>query len=66
VVEEAAAVVRVLGGDDEAGAAQGDEVLERGVEFRLPTLPARTVAVRPLPWARIWRSLRRVGSPSAA
>lgn len=33
VVEEAAAVVGVLGGDDEAGAAQGDEVLEGGVEF---------------------------------
>lgn len=28
----AAAVLRVLGGDDEARAAQGDEVLERGVE----------------------------------
>ena len=27
VIEEAAAVVGVLGGDDEAGAAQGDEVL---------------------------------------
>lgn len=33
VVEEAAAVLGVLGGDDEAGSAQGDEVLEGGVEF---------------------------------
>jgi len=33
VVEEAAAVVGVLGGDDEAGGAQGDEMLEGGVEF---------------------------------
>lgn len=32
MVEEAAAVLRVLGGDDEARAAQGDEVLQRGVE----------------------------------
>jgi len=32
VVEEAAAVLRVFGGDDESGTAQGDEVLQRGVE----------------------------------
>ena len=33
VVKEAAAVVGVLGGDDEGSGAQGDEVLEGGVEF---------------------------------
>lgn len=33
VVEETAAVGGVLGGDDEAGGAQGDEVLEGGIEF---------------------------------
>ena len=32
MVEEAAAVLRVLGGDDEARTAQGDEVLEGGIE----------------------------------
>ena len=32
MVEEAAAVVGVLGGDDETSSAQGDEVLQGGVE----------------------------------
>lgn len=45
MVEKAAAGVGVFGGDDEAGGAQGDEVLEGGVE----TFPARVVAVRSCP-----------------
>jgi hypothetical protein len=40
VVEEAAAVVGILGGDDEAGTVQGDEMLEGGVES-LAMFPAR-------------------------
>ena len=41
VVEESAVVLRVLGGDDEALAAQGDEVLRCGVE-PLADLPCQS------------------------